>query len=156
MINIKYITANDNEFDIVKAIRSAVFTNEQGADALSEFDKYDSADMNTNYALMYDCDIPVATARIALTDKGYKIGRIAVLKEYRGKGYGDIIVRSVTQKVFSMGADIVFVDAQNYAVPFYEKIGFKVIGDEIMDRGLPHMPMSISKGELNVKKEQKV
>lgn len=126
-------------FEIVKAIRTCVFTNEQGADADSEFDSYDSTSL---FALLYDDkNEPVGTARIAKTDAGFKIGRIAILKEYRGKGFGADIVRAVTEKAFEMGADKVLVDAQNYAVPFYEKLGFKIKGSEITDRGLPHIPM---------------
>ena len=56
--------------------------------------------------------------------------------------YGADIVKAVTDRAFDMCADKVLVDAQNYAVPFYEKLGFKVIGAEITDRGLPHIPMS--------------
>lgn len=142
MCNIKFIKSNDSEFDFVKRIRTAVFTDEQGADSATEFDNYDSA---ADFALLYDTDKPVGTARVVKLNKGFKIGRIAVLKECRGKGYGAVIVRAVLEKAFEKGADTVYVDAQNYAVPFYEKIGFKVIGNEITDRGLPHIPMIIEK-----------
>lgn len=142
MYNIKFITSDADEFENVKSIRTTVFTNEQGADALTEFDELDST---SDFALLYEGENAVATARVVKTDKGYKIGRIAVLSKCRGKGYGDIIVRAVTEKAFSYGTENVYVDAQNYAVPFYEKIGFSVIGDEIIDRGLPHIPMRIEK-----------
>lgn len=142
MYNIKFIKSSDTEFEYVKCIRTAVFTKEQGADAQTEFDEYDSL---ADFALLFDSDRPVGTARVVRLDKDFKIGRIAILKEYRGKGYGAVIVRAVLEKAFQKGADKVYVDAQNYAVPFYEKIGFKVIGDEITDRGLPHIPMMIEK-----------
>ncbi|MDE5985619.1 MAG: GNAT family N-acetyltransferase [Eubacterium sp.] len=151
MYNIKFIKSSDNEFEFVKRIRTAVFTNEQGANALTEFDDYDN---KADFALLFDSDKPVGTARVVRLDKGFKIGRIAVLKEYRGKGYGVVIVRAVLEKAFEKGTDAVYVDAQNYAVPFYEKIGFKVIGDEITDRGLPHIPMMIEKENDYVKKEK--
>ena len=138
-MRIDFFDSSAAEFEIVKAIRTCVFTNEQGADADGEFDSYDSTSL---FALLYDDENEaVGTARIAKTDAGFKIGRIAVLKKCRGKGYGADIVRAVTDKAFEMGADKVLVDAQNYAVPFYEKLGFKVTGTEITDRGLPHIPM---------------
>lgn len=140
MNNIIYFDFTNAEFELVKTIRTTVFTNEQGASARDEFDKYDSSP-DSVFALLYEGEYAVATARIANTEKGVKIGRIAVLKSCRGKGYGAVIVNAVTDKAFDMGADVVYVDAQNYAVPFYEKLGFKVIGSEIMDRGLPHIPM---------------
>lgn len=145
MNNIKFFDCSSAEFELVKSIRTAVFTNEQGANAAEEFDEFDNSS-DSVFALLYEGEDAVATARIANTEKGVKIGRIAVLKSCRGKGYGAVIVNKVTEKAFNMGADIVYVDAQNYAVPFYEKLGFKIIGNEIMDRGLPHIPMC--KGEI--------
>ena len=137
-MRIDFFDSSAAEFEIVKAIRTCVFTNEQGADADNEFDEYDKTSL---FALLYEGDKPVGTAIIAETAAGIKIGRIAILKECRGKGYGADIVKAVTDRAFDMGADKVLVDAQNYAVPFYEKLGFKVIGAEITDRGLPHIPM---------------
>ena len=137
-MRIDFFDSSAAEFEIVKAIRTCVFTNEQGADADNEFDEYDKTSL---FVLLYEGDKPVGTARIAETAAGIKIGRIAILKECRGKGYGADIVKAVTDRAFDMGADKVLVDAQNYAVPFYEKLGFKVIGAEITDRGLPHIPM---------------
>lgn len=147
--NIKFIGYNHPDFELVKGIRTAVFTKEQGADALGEFDEYD---IKSQFALLYENGNAVGTARIAHTDKGVKIGRIAILKSERGKGYGAVIVNAVTERAFQQGADRVFVDAQNYAVPFYEKLGFTVIGTEITDRGLPHIPMCISKENFYGKK----
>ena len=144
MNNIKFFDFRNAEFELVKRIRTTVFTDEQGANADEEFDKYDSAS-DSIFALLYEDEKAVATARIANTENGVKIGRIAVLKSCRGKGYGAVIVNAVTDKAFDFGAETVYVDAQNYAVPFYEKLGFRVIGNEIMDRGLPHIPMC--KGE---------
>lgn len=153
MNNIKFFNFDSAEFELVKSIRTAVFTNEQGANAEEEFDKYDNASESV-FALLYDDENAIATARIANTEKGVKIGRIAVLKSCRGKGYGAVIVNAVTNKAFDMGADMVYVDAQNYAVPFYEKLGFKAIGSEIIDRGLPHIPMCIKKGEAYGKEKE--
>lgn len=148
-MNIKFIKSTDDDFACVKSIRGTVFTKEQGADSAGEFDNYDLARADSDYALLYDGENAVATARLTKTDNGYKIGRIAVLKESRGKGCGKRIVRAVIEKALEAGADIVYVDAQNYAVPFYEKFGFEVIGSEIVDRGLAHMPMSLDKNNYS-------
>lgn len=139
---VRFVKSDSDEFEIVKQIRTAVFTKEQGADSKTEFDSFDSS---SDFALLYTRDEPVGTARLVMTDKGWKIGRIAILKAHRGKGLGNLIVCAVLDRAFERGANTVYVDAQNYAVPFYEKIGFRVIGAELCDRGLPHMPMVIEK-----------
>jgi predicted GNAT family N-acyltransferase len=138
---IKLFKPNDSEFAQVMDIRTTVFENEQGAIASEEIDCYDS-DSNTVYALVYDGEKPVATGRIAKTPKGFKIGRIAVLKNQRGKGTGKVLVTFLCDEAFEMGASIIFVDAQLHAVEFYKKLGFEPTGDEkIIDRGIEHLPM---------------
>ena len=154
MIDIKIIKASSSLFDAVKYIRISVFVEEQGINALDEFDKFDQVDSNCEYVLLFDNNEPVATSRICRYDNCFKIGRIAVLKPFRGKHYGAIVVKQAIDAAFENGAKSVFVDAQNYAVPFYEKIGFKVCGEQIYDRGLPHIPMVIAKGEYNAKEKE--
>lgn len=141
MFNVEFITAGDSCFDDVKRIRITVFTNEQGANGDEEFDKYDNT---ADFALVVDEKGNIAgTGRVALTDKGYKIGRIAILKEYRGNHLGEMLVKALIQKAQQKGAQAVFVDSQLHAVAFYEKIGFAPCGEQIIDRGLPHIPMKI-------------
>lgn len=148
MTSIKFIKSTDKDYQLVKDIRTCVFTNEQGADAAGEFD---SLDAFADFALLLEGERAVGTARVVRLDKGFKIGRIAILKDCRGKGYGALVVKAVCQKATENGANKIFVDAQNYAVPFYEKLGFRVIGDEITDRGLPHIPMMYDGGNYGKK-----
>lgn len=141
MIDIKYICCCDSEFEQIKQIRKTVFINEQGAYASEEFDAFDE-DSSTVFAILYYNNTPAGTARLVKYNDSYKVGRIAILKEYRGLGFGKKLVCALVEKAF-LSADRVFVDAQNHAVAFYQKIGFKIIGEEITDRGLPHIPMCI-------------
>lgn len=140
MRDIVFFDCNDKQFNTVKNIRTQVFTNEQGADAAAEFDSLDNF---AEFALLYDNGVPAGTARLVYNNNGCKIGRIAVLKSFRGKGCGAFIVKQICKKAFDKGAENVFVDAQNYAVPFYQKLGFKINGEQLYDRGLPHIPMML-------------
>lgn len=136
-----FLTNSSAEFENVMHIRNTVFEKEQGAVAEEELDCYDD-DSKTVYVLLYDGDEPVATGRIALTPKGYKIGRIAVLKSQRGRGVGAVLVKTLCDKAVDSGAEFVLVDSQLHAVPFYEKLGFSPTGEsEITDRGIIHLPM---------------
>lgn len=134
----------DSRFNIVKQIRTAVFTCEQGADAAGEFDDCDETAL---FALLYHNGRSAATARLAETENGFKIGRIAVLENYRKKGLGAGIVAFLLNRAFELGAGRVLVDSQLHAVPFYEKMGFCVCGSEIIDRGLLHIPMQLTKAD---------
>lgn len=140
-MKIEFVGRDSKEFEAIMHIRNTVFEKEQGAAAEEEIDIYDN-DNSTVYALIYDDKFPVATGRIAITPKGYKIGRIAVIKNQRGKGLGGILVNALCDKAYEMGADSILVDAQLHAVPFYEKLGFSPTGEpEITDRGIIHLPM---------------
>jgi predicted GNAT family N-acyltransferase len=66
---------------------------------------------------------------------------VAVLKEFRGRRLGDMVMRMLMVKAHDMGAAEVFVGAQCRAQGFYEKLGFTVCGEEYDDEGVPHLPM---------------
>ena len=137
-----FFISNENEkFNNVMQIRNTVFELEQGAIEEEELDIYDKSE-NTLYLLIYDGDKPCATGRIAKTDKGFKIGRIAVVKSQRGRGTGRILVDALCKKAYELGAEKLYVDAQLHAVEFYQKLGFIPTGEnEITDRGIRHLPM---------------
>lgn len=141
IMDIAFIHNYDAEFSMVMKIRNDVFGREQGAIVEEEIDVYDN-DKSTIYMLIYDEMDAVATGRIAITPKGYKIGRIAVSKSQRGRGIGAVLVNGLCEKANEMGAKHIFVDAQLHAIPFYEKLGFAPTGEsEIVDRGIVHLPM---------------
>lgn len=136
-----FFDKNDDKFNIAMQIRNAVFEAEQGAIMEEEIDEYDLSN-ETIYLLIFDGEEPCATGRIAITEKGVKIGRIAVTKSQRGKGTGKLLVNLLCEKAKENGADKIFVDAQLHAIPFYEKLGFAQTGEEnIVDRGIEHSPM---------------
>lgn len=147
MAEVKFVLYSDPDFMLVKSIRMQVFMNEQNIKGEEEFDELDKRSL---FALLFDGNSAVATARISEIPKGLKIGRIAVLKDYRGRRYGAKIVNAVVAKSIEAGADRVYVDAQNHAVNFYEKLGFRICGTELIDRGIVHTPMCIDKGDFNV------
>ena len=71
MYKIEFITYTDSRFDTVRAIRTTVFTNEQGAVANEEFDKYDN---DADFALVVDDSGKIAgTGRVALTDREIEV-----------------------------------------------------------------------------------
>ncbi len=149
-MKIFFFGIDDERYSMVKQIRTDVFTNEQKASADNEFDRYDRIGELTLYALVYNDQKAIATGRIAVTDKGYKIGRIAVLKSSRGIGAGAFLVKSLIKKCVESGDGNIYVDAQLHAVKFYEKLGFKVISQkQITDRSIAHLPMKFDKKEYN-------
>ncbi len=122
-----------------KAIRQSVFCDEQGYQ--NEFDDLDPASISL---VLYLNEKPIATGRIVKVDPSqYQIGRIAVLKEYRGREIGSYLVRFLCKKAREMGARTCIVHAQLEKRGFYLRLGFQILGDgEIdFDEGHPHVYM---------------
>jgi len=69
------------------------------------------------------------------------IGRIAVLKEYRGKQLGKLVVEKLLERAAELQAKEVHVHAQTYAAGFYEKLGFVAYGETFMESAIEHIGM---------------
>lgn len=123
-------------------VRLHVFVEEQGYTEEEEFDEHDKT---CPHLVLFDGETPVATGRLFLLSDGTaKIGRIAVEKAYRGQHLGAKIVTLLMERSKEMGAKRAYVSAQSYAVPFYNKFGFKEYGDEYLDGRIPHRDMGCS------------
>jgi predicted GNAT family N-acyltransferase len=116
-------------------IRFTVFVEEQQVPADIELDEHDAGCV---HALAFSHDVPVGTAR--LLPDGH-LGRMAVLKEWRGHGVGSLLLKSLLEKARERGHAEVILSAQTHAVPFYRKHGFAEEGAEYMEAGIPHRDM---------------
>ena len=73
-----------------------------------------------------------------------QIGRVAVIESLRGTGIGRMMMRQAISYVTENSTDEkIYLEAQTYAIGFYEKLGFKVISDEFLDEGIPHKGMEL-------------
>lgn len=139
-------------------IRREVFVKEQGIPEERVFDDmdhtalhvvvYEESRINTEDGLKR-VQKPVGSGRICFDGSNCKLGRIAVLKDYRGKKYGDFLVRMLLQKAFSAGIQEVTVDAQTSVEEFYSKIGFQRVGENFMEVGKEHCKMKIEEKYIN-------
>lgn len=117
-------------------IRRKVFVDEQKVDAADEYDEFEQS--SQHYLAEYD-GIKAATARWRKTEKGIKMERFAVLKEFRGKGLGAEILKTALEDAGT--SDLVYLHAQTHAQPFYEKYGFEAVGELFYECEIPHYKM---------------
>ncbi|MBI2295265.1 MAG: GNAT family N-acetyltransferase [Betaproteobacteria bacterium] len=89
---------------------------------------------------------PVGTGRLL---RDGRIGRMAVLKEWRGKGAGSALMDHLIGLARKMGFDEVRLHAQTHAAGFYAKHGFTAEGEEFMEAGIPHVAMSRTTADTN-------
>jgi predicted GNAT family N-acyltransferase len=119
-----------------RAVRLAVFVQEQGIAPELELD---DRDRTAVHAVAFDAaGVAVATGRL-LPDA--HIGRMAVLKDMRGRGVGAMILRSLVAMAVARGEREVRLHAQRDAVAFYLRADFTMVGEEYVEAGIPHRTM---------------
>jgi len=139
MTSIKIIKPGEDLSEAMK-IRIPVFVEEQNIPKENELDKNDKI---SYHAVLYDNNVPVACGRLYYTDNIAHIGRVAVLKQYRRKGYATTVCKKLIDIAISHKTNDITLDAQKYVVGLYEKLGFKVVGDEFLDENIPHFKMEL-------------
>lgn len=123
------------------SIRTEVFVREQKIPDELEFDDLDK---EAHHVVIYEGyqEKAAATGRLVINEGKACLQRIAVLKEYRGNRYGDLVVRMLLEKAKSLDINDVYVNAQLQAVGFYEKCGFNKAGNPFIEAGIPHIRMN--------------
>ncbi|NND36739.1 MAG: GNAT family N-acetyltransferase [Rhodobacteraceae bacterium] len=121
--------------DAIYAIRETVFIIEQAVPADIEIDELDPV---ARHVLAFVDGQAVGTGRI--TSEG-RIGRMAVLADFRGLGVGRAILDALIEIGVADGASRLFLSAQCHAIPFYEKAGFVAQGQVYDEAGIDHRRM---------------
>lgn len=122
----------------LRAVRTAVFIREQQVPEELEWDQFDAASVHV--LVLNKAGQPVGTAR--LLPDGH-IGRMAVLKEWRGQGLGSALLTKLLQVLIKRHQFEAQLHAQTSAIPFYKKFGFQIVGEEFMEAGIPHVKMTL-------------
>jgi predicted GNAT family N-acyltransferase len=130
-------TWQDDRADI-EYVRRRVFIEEQ---RIPEDEEWDAADPASRHVLAVDGNRDaVGTGRL---EPGGKIGRVAVLPQYRGAGVGSGIVSHFVNLAADLGLTQVYLHAQTAALQFYERLGFRAEGPEFDEVGIPHRLMRL-------------
>ena len=116
-------------------IRFSVFVEEQGVPREIELDEHDPLCL---HAVVFEEGKAVATGR--LLPDGH-IGRMAVLKAWRGRGIGAAVLNELIKAASKRGHKEVALSAQVHAVPFYRAHGFVPAGEEYLEAGIRHLAM---------------
>lgn len=123
---------------IAKAIRLAVFVDEQGFE-----DEFDQIDDIAWHIEGWDQGLPIAVGRMFESDHPsiYTIGRIAVIKEFRQKNVGKAVMEALENHARQLKAIAIELSAQCSAEGFYEKLGYIRQGEVYLDQFCPHIKM---------------
>lgn len=126
--------------DLIKVfiVRGIVFMDEQHVAYREEMDEHEHAAIHILGEIGGE---PIAAGRIRFTGSFAKLERLAVRKPYRGRGYGDQLVRFAMDVARGMGFHRFKLNAQVAVRHFYARHGFRVCGENFMEADIEHCPM---------------
>ena len=131
-------------------IRETVFVQEQGY-----CEEFDETDQKAWHLLYFEQNVPIGTCRFFKepSEERYLIGRIAVLKEYRGKNVGSCLLHRAELEIEKMGGKSAVLHAQEQAKEFYQKQGYCELGEIDFEQDCPHTWMAKKLDRKETKKE---
>lgn len=141
------------DWQAVRAIRQAVFVEEQACPPDEEWDAADAPDRrgtSTHHLLARVGGAPVGCARWRPYDGGAgtaKLERFAVLPAFRGTGVGRALVGRAIADATAAGHAHLVLHAQAYLVGFYESFGFRAVGARFQEAGIEHVKMERTSGQ---------
>jgi predicted GNAT family N-acyltransferase len=129
------------ELEKAFGIRMRVFVTEQGVPKEIEMDRDDK---RAFHFLAFEGNQAVGTARVVMRHRSAKIGRMAVLKNYRGRGIGRRLLRHAVLTAKKQGAQEIYLHAQVPVIGFYEAMAFRCVSAVFKEAGIPHRKMVLT------------
>jgi predicted GNAT family N-acyltransferase len=126
-----------------QSVRTAVFVQEQG---IAPEDEWDADDATALHSVLFDENgQALGNARLLQPSATVaKVGRMAVLKEARGNGYGARLLQALIRCARQRRHKEVRLNAQRTAESFYAAHGFVAVGEPFDEVGIPHVEMVLS------------
>lgn len=121
----------------LRQVRTIVFIEEQLVTPEFEWDEIDSTAVHL--LAMHNNDA-IGCLRIIHYEK---IGRMAVLKPWRGMGVGNKLLSEAIHICRQYGSKQIVLSAQTHAIRFYQNAGFKITSGEYTDVHIPHVDMRL-------------
>jgi len=124
------------EHDVLRAVREAVFIVEQRVPKALEWDDHDP--LSAHVIAEDEAGKAIGTGR--LLPDGH-IGRMAVLRAWRGRGVGGAMLHALMAIARERGLASLVLSSQLHAVGFYQRHGFRTHGEPYLEAGIPHIGM---------------
>jgi len=132
------IVRTQQEREDAFGVRIAVFVEEQQIPREEELDDLDETAV---HCVGYLDGVAVAAGRLVVMDGYGKIGRMAVLAQYRGKGLGGRVLEELEREGAARGIRTFRLSAQLSARGFYDRRDYLAVGDVYDEVGIPHIAM---------------
>jgi predicted GNAT family N-acyltransferase len=127
------------DLEDLRRVREPVFVQEQQVPLELEWDELDPRCRHV--IARDDAHRPIGTGRLT---PEHKIGRMAVLAEWRGRGVGEALLLALVEEARGQGLPSVALNSQVDAIGFYEKFGFEPVGPRFEEAGIQHQAMRLA------------
>lgn len=121
MISTKWFQGKANLNDVIK-IRENVFCEELALNDYLITDMYDDFAFS---AVVFDDDVLAGTGRLFFKDGKYFIDNLCVIKQFRGRHLGDLLLRMLVRRAVNMGAEKTYAVVNEKCKSLFENVGFK-------------------------------
>jgi predicted GNAT family N-acyltransferase len=123
----------------LRSVREAVFIHEQ---QVAPEEEWDALDPVSSHMLARDeAGQPIGTARLT---PEHRIGRMAVLQPWRGRGVGEALLQALIEEARHRQWSELSLHAQVHALDFYSRAGFVPSGPRFDEAGIEHQSMTCS------------
>lgn len=115
-----------------------MFIEEQKVSKALEKDVFDD---QAHHLLAYDKAIPVTTGKFFRDGYHFKLGRICILKPYRGMELGRSLMERMVERAEEEGIEKLYLYSQVNGIGSFKKFGSMEYGDVFDDAGIEHISM---------------
>ena len=129
------------DVQLALTVREQVFCHEQGV-PLSE--EHDGLDDEAAHLLALGDRRAVGTLRLRSAEGVAKIGRVAVERDWRGRGIASRMLQMALDAARQQGCHEARLASQSAATGLYELAGFEVTSGEFWEAGIPHVWMRLT------------
>lgn len=105
------------------------------------YQEVDEEDFKARHVIVKDGQNIAAYARLLKDEEAIRIGRVIVVKDYRGSGLSTKMMQFILKNIDH--SKPIRLSAQTYIKHMYESVGFKTISDEYLEDDIPHVDMEL-------------
>lgn len=134
----KFIDIEDPLYEKERKLRSKVLREDLGFPPGAEVFPFEDKSL---HLVAVEDDEVIGCAAFHPEEKTGRLYQMAVYEKYRGNGIGRRLVARMEGHLKEEGFEEIYLHARDYAVPFYEKLGYEAYGEPFVEIGIDHRKM---------------
>jgi predicted GNAT family N-acyltransferase len=139
---VKIFNQGSKEYNQALQLRTEVLRKPLGLEFTPAELKKDEEDVH--FGLFENGEIIACLTLTETDNRRVKMRQVAVTSTLQGKGFGKELSLAAEKYCQEKGFEVIFCHARKTAVPFYQKLGYKITSAEFQEVSVPHYVMEKS------------